>query len=119
MLGNTFVLPQAGGDITCTLVNQDAYSTEYRFVNSTDRYTVKIRHSEVKATPVYPQYDRHNVEVVRTTFAAGDVPESYFQFYFVIQCKPGTTSVALPDAVADKMIASSNALLSSLLQWES
>jgi len=119
MLGNTFVLPQVGGDITCVLVNQDVYSSEYRFTNSTDRYTVKVRHSTVKATGVYPQYDRHNVEVVRTTFQVGDVGEYYQKFFFVLEVKPGTTSVVLADAVADKIILSSNALVSALLQWES
>jgi hypothetical protein len=119
MLGNTIVLPQAGGDITCTLVNNDAYSTEYRFTNTTDRYVVKIRHSTVKPNGIYPQYDRHNFEVVRTTFEASGVPEFYRKFYFVIENKPGATSVALEDAVADKMILSSNAILSALLNWES
>jgi len=119
MLGNTIVLPQAGGDITCTLVNQDVYSSEYRFTNTTDRYVVKIRHSVVKPTGIYPQYDRHNFEVVRTTFAVGAVAEFYRKFYFVMEVLPGQTSVALEDAVADKMILSSNALLSALVQWES
>jgi hypothetical protein len=119
MLGNTFVLPQAGGDITCNLVNQDVYSSEYRFTNATVRYIVKVRHTTVKATSVYPQYDRHNVEVTKITFASGATPEFYEKFFIVHEVLPGQTSVALVDAVADKLIASSNALVTALIQWES
>lgn len=119
MLGNTFVLPQAGGDITCNLVNQDLYSSEYRFTNSTVRYIVKVRHTTIKATSLYPQYDRHNLEVTKITFAVGATPEMYEKFFIVHEVLPGQTSVALVDAVADKLIASSNALVTSLIQWES
>jgi thioredoxin reductase len=56
---------------------------------------------------------------VQTIFAAGDVAEYERKFYFVLELKPGDTSVALADAMADKVIASSNALLVALVGWES
>jgi nitrogenase subunit NifH len=121
MLGDTFVLPQAGGDITLRKVNNDNYSTEY-FVRAADglsEYVVRVRHTKTSATAVRPVYDRHNVEVVQTVYQAGDVQEYYRKMYFVIEHKPSDSAIALYDALADKVIASSNALLVGLLNRES
>jgi len=56
---------------------------------------------------------------VQTIFLAGAVPEYERKFYFVYEVLASDTSVALGDAVADKVILSSNALLTALLNWES
>lgn len=118
MLGNTFVLPQVGGDITLNLINQDGYSSEYLFKDNVGQYRLRIRHTKVGPTAARPAtYDRHNLEVVQTIFAAGAVPEYERKFYFVIEHLPSDTSVALHDAVADKIILSSNALLTGLFGW--
>lgn len=119
MLGDTFVLPQAGGDITLKKNKEQDYSSEYSFRDSTSRYVCKIRHTKVKATSIKPEYDRHNLEVVQTVFAAGGVAEYERKFYFVYENLPSDTSVAMADAVADKVILSSNALLVAMLNWES
>lgn len=120
MLGDTLVLPQAGGDITLTKINQDGYSSEYLFRDSTSQYRARVRHTKTNATAARPAaYDRHNFEVVQTIFAAGEVAEYERKFYFVIEHLPSDTSVALADAVCDKAILTSNALLVSLLGWES
>lgn len=119
MLGSTLTLPQAGGDIVMTKINQDLYSSEYMFRNSTSRYVAKIRHTKVKATATRPEYERHNFEVVQTIFANGAVPEYERKFYFVYEVLASDTSVALPDAISDLEIASSNAFLVSLMNWES
>jgi hypothetical protein len=63
--------------------------------------------------------DRHNLEVVHTVFAAGAALEYERKFYFVIEHEPKDVSVALYDAVADKVIESANLLLTQLLGWES
>lgn len=119
MLGNTLVLPQAGGDITLTKINQDEYSSEYKFRNSTSQYVAKIRHTKTEATATKLAKERHNFEVVQTIFASGDVPEYERKFYFVHEHRPEDTSVALADAIADLAIASTNAFLVSLVGWES
>lgn len=120
MLGDTFDLPLSGGTVTLNLINQDSYSSEYLFRNATNEYRVRIRHSTMAVTALKPYArDRHNLEVVRTTFATDTTPEYEFKFYFVIEHKPNDTSVDVPDAIADKMIASTNALLVALLGWES
>jgi hypothetical protein len=119
MLGDTFVLPVTGGDVTLKKIKEEAYSSEYMFRDTTSKYVVKIRHTTVKATPTRPQYDRHNLEAVQTVFAAGSVPEYERKFYFVYEVLPSDTSVLLGNAVSAKAVASSNAILVALLNWES
>lgn len=119
MLGNTLVLPLSSGNVTLVKINQDAYSSEYALRTSTLVWTAKIRHSKVKAPNTAQMYDRHNFEVVKVTLATAEVPEFYQKFFFVDERKPGDTDVVLADGIADHVIASSNAFIASLVQWES
>jgi hypothetical protein len=119
MLANPLVLPQTGGNISVTKIRYDDYSSEYLYRTSTSRYVAKIRHSKVNKGVDKVEYDRHNFEVVQTIFAAGAVAEYERKFYFVYDNLPSDTSVDLADAIADLMIASSNAFLVSLQNWES
>jgi hypothetical protein len=118
MLGNTLTLPITGGDVVLVKVNQDSYSSEYALRTSTIVWRAKIRHSQVKS-PSGVMYDRHNFEVVKTTLATESVPEFYNKFFFVDERKPGDTVVTLADGICDLSIATSNAFLASLVQWES
>lgn len=120
MLGNTLTLPQAGGDKVLVKVREQDYSSEYLLRTSVDEYRAKIRHTKVAPSTQRPyEADRHNFEVVQTVFADGTLPQFERKFYFVIETKPGDTATALADAVADLMIASTNAFLGSLNGWES
>lgn len=118
MFGNTLTLPHVDGNVVMKLINQDGYSSEYLFRDALHQYTFKIRHSKTKNGGSASK-DRHNVEVVETVFAVGDVAEVERKFYFVIEQAPNDLSVKNADAVADLMIATSNAFLTSLLAWES
>jgi hypothetical protein len=118
-LANPLVLPVAGGSISMLKINQDSYSSEYLFRDATHHYRAHIRHSKTKATATRPSYDRHNFEVVRTVWASGSVAEYDQKFYFVMEQLPNDVAFAVGDAVADLAIASSNAFLTSLLNWES
>lgn len=120
MLANTLTLPQAGGDIVLTKIKEQDYSSEFLKLNTLDEYRVRVRHQKVSATAARPYIaDRHNVEVVQTTYAAGAVPQFERKFYFVIETKPGDTATVLADAVADLMIATSDAFLTAMANWES
>lgn len=90
MLPELFLLPQDLGDGTTLKVepvriNQDGYSTEYLLVEVLRRFRVRVRHSVVKATATRPQYDRHNVEVVETTFATATAAEFDRKCYMVTE----------------------------------
>lgn len=117
-IANPLVLPVSGGSITMPKINQDGYSSEYLFRDATHQYRAIIRHSRTKATATRPSYDRHNFEVVRTVWAAGAVAEYDQKFYFVIEQLSSDVGIAVGDAVADLLIASSNAFQLALLGWE-
>jgi len=118
MLGNTYVLGLASGSKTLPLVKQDGYSAEYSLRESLKSYRVVVRHSKVKK-PFGITLDRHNVEVLVTTFAAGAVPESTHKAYCVIEHSPGDTNVEPVDALADWLIATSNSNVTKLYNFES
>jgi hypothetical protein len=117
MFADTIVLPLSTGNVTVTKINQDSFGSVYRFNDATHEVKLTIRHTKAKKNGV--AYDRHNVEVVETIYAASTVPEYTRTFYFVIQQLPGDTSYVNADGIADWLIASSNAALVKLMNWES
>lgn len=121
MIGNTITITVGVSAKVLTLINQDAYASEYMLKDSASEFRLRIRHSKTKATATRVAMDRHNVELIETVYASGDVPEFDRKFYWVIENKPDdlTSSVANVDAMADKAIASSNAFLTQLVNWES
>lgn len=119
MFGDTFVLPASTGNVTCNKINQDGYTSEYLGKVSGSEYRVRIRHSVVKATATRAAYDRHNVEVVQTVYAAGEVPQFDRKFYVVIENLPNDTDVVTVDALADWLIATANSNVTKLLGWQS
>jgi hypothetical protein len=120
MLGNTLVLPVTGGSITMVKVNNgEPYSSEYLFRDTGHEFRARIRHTKTKATALRPSYDRHNFEVVETIFPVDSTPGFERKFYFVLEQLPQDQSVLNADAVADLMIATSDAFLTALVGWES
>lgn len=118
-LGSSLTLPLSGGSKVLVRIRDDGYSSEYYLRETLKSYRAQVRHSKTKATATKPEYDRHNFEVVITTFAASGVDEFYQKFYFVLEQLPRDTSVELADGVADLAIASSNAFITELLGWQS
>jgi hypothetical protein len=114
MLGDTFVLPHADGNITCVKINQDSFGSVYRYVSSTQRVVVTVKHSTTKSGK-----DRHNVEVVQTVFATAVAAEIVRKHYFVLENDPSDTDVKLLDATCDWLIATAGANISKLINWES
>jgi hypothetical protein len=119
MLGDTFVLPHSGGDITMNKINQDGYSAEYLFKDATHQLVAKVRHSRTKSTSSRASYDRHNVEIVETVFESGEVAEYTRKVYIVMEQLPADVDVENPSALADWLIATSDANLDALMNWES
>lgn len=117
MLGNTITIND-GVSRVLVKINQDSYSSEYLFRDSTLQYVMKIRHSRTKATATKPSYDRHNVEVVKTVYATGSTPQVDTKFYFVMEQEANNANVALADSICDLCIASTNSFLVDLLGWQ-
>lgn len=99
-------------------INQDNYGSEFLLREATQEIRATVRHSTVKSKTGGVAHDRHNFEVVVTTFATETVPEDYEKFYFVMERAPSVVDVDMPDAVADLMIASSDAFLLKLNTWQ-
>jgi hypothetical protein len=57
--------------------------------------------------------------VVETIFPVDSTPGFERKFYFVLEQLPQDQSVLNADAVADLMIATSDAFLTALVGWES
>lgn len=120
MLANTLTLPLPSGNVIVTRINQDGYSSEYLKRTSTEQHRLLIRHTRVSpGAGRSEQYDRHNVELVHTVFAAADVPQYDRKVYFVLECKPGDSAINVADGLFDLAIATSDALLTQLEAWES
>lgn len=119
MLGDTLTLPHASGNIVCNKINQDSYSSEYLFKDTTHQVVVKVRHSRTKASNGVPSRDRHNVELTETVWATDLDPEIVRKSYFVMELAPDDTDVLLMDALADWAIASADAKLIALVGWQS
>lgn len=119
MVADPLVLTINGVAISLNKINQDSYGSEFLYRNSTTEYRAKVRHSKMKPDSDSQVFERHNFEVVVKTFASGDTPEFYDKFYFVIERLPKTTDTYMPNAVADLMIASSDAFLAQLVTWQS
>jgi len=115
MFGNTLTLPHADGNIVATRINQDGYSSEYLFRSTVHEYRVKIRHQHNATT----LRDRHNIEVTQTVFPTASTPQVDRKVYLVIEQMPGDIDVKNTDALADWLIATANANVTSLLGWES
>jgi hypothetical protein len=122
MFADTIVLPFSSGNVTVTKINQDNFGSTYRYNDATHEVKLTIRHSKTAPKNGDPSYDRHNVELLETIYATPTVAEFHRKYYFVIENLPGdvaTGAIVNVDGIADWQIATSNAALVKLGNWES
>lgn len=119
MLGDTFVLPFGATTVTLTKVNQDQYSSEYRFRDTIHQVIVKVRHSQTNIVQGAEKFDRHNIEVTQVVFATPTVAEVRRKTYIVWEHVPSDTVLVLVDGLSDWLIASTNANAAKVHNWES
>jgi hypothetical protein len=117
MLGMTLAVPLATGTVTCNRIKDDGYGAEYLYKGTLSEVRVKTRHSTTVKSGV--TYDRHNMEIVETVYATDTEAEFIRKAYFVIDQLPNDNDVEVPDAMADMIIDTSNALLTELYGWQS
>lgn len=117
MLGDTLVI---GGETLPKIKEQD-YGAVYSFyrANGLSKIVATVRHSNVNGNNDNPVKDRHNIEIVETTFATSTVPEFTRKDYVVMERKPGDLSIVTIDNLADWLIAGANANLIKVMGWES
>lgn len=110
--------PLSSGAVNLVRITQDGYTSTWQYRTSTYLMRMQIRHSVVPAKGGEPAKDRHNVEVVKTTFATASVPQYSEKSYFVTENVVSGSSVELPNALCSWLTATSNAQLTKLLNWE-
>lgn len=117
MFSNTVVLTVNSVAKTLTKINQDSYASEYLLRDTTEAYRLKIRHSVAKRGA--SSVDRHNVELTHTIYATPTTLEVVRKVYLVFELDTADTMTYEVKALADWLIASTNAAIVSLSNWES
>jgi hypothetical protein len=110
-------------DFAFVKVNQDKYSSEYRYTTDTKRVTLKIRNTNRFDKSSLKTFDRHNVEVQETIFAVAPSTLSTVRTaYFTFEVQQGDVLadvVALGVALCGWLTASSAANMGKMAQFES
>lgn len=104
------------------LVNQDDFASEYRLLEATESWVLKIRHSYDKIKADGVKYGRHTVEFINTTYAvAGVSPEVFRKFTttFVLPDGQSVTENYIHLALSTYLSATSGANAIKVMNWES
>jgi hypothetical protein len=84
---------QTSDAVVVRKVNNDNFSSSYRFTDDSGRYTVNIRNTVESANLKRPAYDRHNVQIIYERFATADgtVSAATFDSYFILRTPQGVS----------------------------
>jgi len=125
MFADTIAFTDVHGteDFAFVKVNQDKYSSEYRYTTDLKRVTLKIRNTNRFDKPTLKTFDRHNVEVQETIFAVAPSTLSTVRTaYFTFEVQQGDVLadvVALGVSLCTWLTASSAANMGKMAQFES
>jgi len=125
MFADTITFTDVHGteDFAFVKVNQDKYSSEYRYTTDLKRVTLKIRNTNRFDKPSLKTFDRHNVEVQETIFAVAPSTLSTTRLvYFTFEVQQGDVLadvVALGVSLCTWLTASSAANMGKMAQFES
>jgi hypothetical protein len=125
MFDNTITLTDVHGteDFNFVRVNQDKYSSEYRYTTDLKRVTLKLRNTTRFDKSSLKTFDRHNVELQETLFAVAPSTQSTVRTcYFTFEVQQGDViadSVALGHALAFWLVTGSDANMLKLASFES
>jgi hypothetical protein len=95
---------------TLNRINTPPYASEYLYKDATESYRVHVRHSVTKLGR-----PRHNVQVTHTTWATSEAPEIVRVAYVVIEQSLADESVTIPAALCAFLTASTNLVLTELV----
>jgi hypothetical protein len=115
--GDTITITLDSTPYVLTKINQDNYSSEYFYRDAVFELRLRIRHSKSVRSSVV--YERHNAELTRITYAAGEEPEYSEKTYIVVESRPQDMETELTEGLADWLAASTYTALGKLVGWES
>ena len=75
MFANTLTLTYKTVGYVLNRINQDNFGSEYSFLDSVQKFSLKIRHSNETAKAGSPIVARHNVLLEHTIYATATVPQ--------------------------------------------
>ncbi|DAD52046.1 coat protein [ssRNA phage Zoerhiza.2_24] len=125
MFADTITFTDVHGteDFAFVRVNQDKYSSEYRYSTDLKRVTLKLRNTSRYDKPSGKTFDRHNVELVETILAVSpSILTTERKVYLTFEVQQGDVladNVALAVALCGWLTASSAATLVKLTAFES
>lgn len=126
MLGSTLTvtLDGSGGTAkTLPLINQDGYSSEYFFDDTTVTYRAKVRHSSDTVKAGTQAFDRHVVTFSRfvkptTAIPLGSLTEVIYTFRTDPALGVASDMIDLSEAMSFYMVKAGG-IAAKLLGWES
>lgn len=105
--------------VTAVKINQDKYSSEYRFRDTYQEITLKIRHSSF--TPkAGVKTDRHAIEMVRNVFATATAAAEVHKAYAVMEL-PYNGNLAYSSEICEALgdFIKNDTLQPKIFNWES
>lgn len=84
---------------TLVRIKEEGFSSMYRFADANQEYMLQVRHQKTKARNDEPEKDRHNVELVITTYATADAPKKTKKVYIVVEQPPEDTTTTLAESL--------------------
>lgn len=103
-----------------TRINQDGYSSEYFLKGTTDSFRLKLRNSQYTDKSRGVLVDRHNIELVHTTFPVAPATLSTVRKYYSILENDSTDVTADIGKFAAGITGfQTEANFVKLLNWES
>lgn len=123
MISDPITITVNSVDKTLVRINQDGYSSEYLLREADEEFRLRFRNTTYRDKSRNVLMDRHNVELIHTVFPVAPATLSTIRkSYFVMENQQGDTltdPVYIANALAAELIASSNALLNKLTNFES
>jgi hypothetical protein len=117
-VSDPLVLTIGGSAKSLNKINQDGYGSEWLLREALQEIRAKLRHSEKKPGADGVAYDRHTFDVTITVYATDTDVQYDDNCYVVMERRPKQTDVDLPDAIADLLIASTDAFLLKMNTWQ-
>lgn len=125
MFDNSFTFSIGGSNRVLTRVNQDKFSSLYRYRSAAMNIDLAIRHTD-RPTPGKAggaKTERHNVEMTITKFTVVDgvTISNVYKAYFVMELETGTDDEPARQGMARlaETFIDATGVMARLIQWES
>nr|APG77027.1 hypothetical protein [Beihai levi-like virus 11] len=100
--------------------DSEPYASEYRLIEATGEYSMKLRNTSYVRAGTNVKVSRHNVELIHTVYGATtDDPNTIRKAYIVFENDQGDSFTDVEDLVTGLVDFLTAANITKLLNWES